>query len=114
MRIEEFSKICGTKIFVLRQYDKKRLYLVRLIQITISLLEVKIKILKNRITTVFKDFLIGATRFERATLCSQSRCATELRYAPKYLMQLLIKRVTLIYYNQLSRLSIGNKKIVLN
>src|SRR5690242_2058716 len=27
--------------------------------------------------------MVGATRFERATLCSQSRCATRLRYAPK-------------------------------
>ena len=27
-------------------------------------------------------FLVGAARFERATLCSQSRCATRLRYSP--------------------------------
>ena len=26
--------------------------------------------------------LVGATGFEPATLCSQSRCATRLRYAP--------------------------------
>ncbi len=28
--------------------------------------------------------LVGATGFEPATLCSQSRCATGLRYAPKF------------------------------
>ncbi len=28
--------------------------------------------------------LVGAARFERATPCSQSRCATGLRYAPGY------------------------------
>ena len=27
-------------------------------------------------------FMVGATGFEPATLCSQSRCATKLRYAP--------------------------------
>lgn len=27
-------------------------------------------------------FMVGATRFERATPCSQGRCATKLRYAP--------------------------------
>ena len=27
-------------------------------------------------------FVVGATGFEPATLCSQSRCATKLRYAP--------------------------------
>src|SRR5579862_3443126 len=27
--------------------------------------------------------MVGATRFERATLWSQTRCATKLRYAPK-------------------------------
>jgi hypothetical protein len=27
--------------------------------------------------------MVGATGFEPATLCSQSRCATGLRYAPK-------------------------------
>ena len=26
--------------------------------------------------------LVGAVRFELTTLCSQSRCATRLRYAP--------------------------------
>jgi hypothetical protein len=26
--------------------------------------------------------MVGAARFERATPCSQSRCATGLRYAP--------------------------------
>ena len=26
--------------------------------------------------------MVGAARFELATLCSQSRCATRLRYAP--------------------------------
>ena len=29
------------------------------------------------------DWMVGATRFERATLWSQTRCATKLRYAPK-------------------------------
>ena len=28
------------------------------------------------------DSLVGAERFELPTLCSQSRCATRLRYAP--------------------------------
>ena len=28
-------------------------------------------------------FLVGATGFEPATLCSQSKCATKLRHAPK-------------------------------
>src|SRR5690242_3786347 len=27
--------------------------------------------------------MVGATRFERATPCSQSRCSTRLSYAPK-------------------------------
>ncbi len=27
--------------------------------------------------------MVGAARFERATPCSQSRCATGLRYAPE-------------------------------
>ena len=27
--------------------------------------------------------MVGAAGFELATLCSQSRCATRLRYAPK-------------------------------
>lgn len=27
--------------------------------------------------------VVGATGFEPATLCSQSRCATKLRYAPE-------------------------------
>ena len=27
--------------------------------------------------------LVGVTRFERATLCSQNRCATRLRHTPK-------------------------------
>ncbi len=29
-----------------------------------------------------RDVLVGAVRFELTTLCSQSRCATRLRYAP--------------------------------
>ncbi len=29
--------------------------------------------------------MVGATGFEPATLCSQSRCATRLRYAPTFL-----------------------------
>ena len=28
--------------------------------------------------------MVGAARFELATLCSQSRCATRLRYAPTF------------------------------
>lgn len=28
------------------------------------------------------EFVVGMTRFERATLCSQSRCATKLRHIP--------------------------------
>ena len=28
--------------------------------------------------------MVGAERFELPTLCSQSRCATRLRYAPTY------------------------------
>ena len=28
------------------------------------------------------SFLVGVTGFEPATLCSQSRCATKLRYTP--------------------------------
>jgi hypothetical protein len=31
---------------------------------------------------VFDFPMVGAARFELATLCSQSRCATRLRYAP--------------------------------
>lgn len=31
-----------------------------------------------------EDFLVGAAGFEPATLCSQGRCATKLRYAPTY------------------------------
>jgi hypothetical protein len=30
----------------------------------------------------FLNFMVGAAGFEPATLCSQSRCATRLRYAP--------------------------------
>ena len=30
--------------------------------------------------------LVGAERFELPTLCSQSRCATRLRYAPTLLI----------------------------
>ncbi len=30
----------------------------------------------------FSFFVVGAAGFELATLCSQSRCATRLRYAP--------------------------------
>ena len=30
-----------------------------------------------------RDEMVGAAGFELATLCSQSRCATRLRYAPK-------------------------------
>ena len=30
--------------------------------------------------------MVGAARFERATSCSQSRCATRLRYAPTHQM----------------------------
>ncbi len=29
-----------------------------------------------------EQWLVGAVRFELTTLCSQSRCATRLRYAP--------------------------------
>ena len=29
------------------------------------------------------NHMVGAAGFELATLCSQSRCATRLRYAPK-------------------------------
>ena len=29
------------------------------------------------------EVMVGAARFELATPCSQSRCATRLRYAPK-------------------------------
>ena len=31
----------------------------------------------------FGALLVGVTGFEPATLCSQSRCATKLRYTPK-------------------------------
>ena len=30
--------------------------------------------------------MVGAVRFELTTLCSQSRCATRLRYAPTNLI----------------------------
>ena len=43
------------------------------------------------------NHLVGAAGFELATLCSQSRCATRLRYAPnstKYNLFLLSKRIT--------------------
>ena len=30
-------------------------------------------------------WMVGAERFELPTLCSQSRCATRLRYAPTFL-----------------------------
>ena len=34
------------------------------------------------------DIIIGATGFEPATLCSQSRCATKLRHTPKLISSL--------------------------
>ena len=43
------------------------------------------------------NHLVGAAGFELATLCSQSRCATRLRYAPnstKYNLFLLSKRIS--------------------
>ena len=43
------------------------------------------------------NHMVGAAGFELATLCSQSRCATRLRYAPnstKYNLFLLSKRIT--------------------
>ena len=39
--------------------------------------------------------LVGATGFEPATLCSQSRCATKLRHAPNY----FILRENLNHFN---------------
>ncbi len=38
---------------------------------------------KSRRNSAGWNSLVGATGFEPATLCSQSRCATGLRYAPK-------------------------------
>ena len=38
---------------------------------------------KKTATFVTVSFSVGVTGFEPATLCSQSRCATGLRYAPK-------------------------------
>ena len=35
--------------------------------------------------------LVGAERFELPTLCSQSRCATRLRYAPTFLFDCIAK-----------------------
>ncbi len=32
---------------------------------------------------IFLIFLVGMARLERATLCTQNRCATRLRYIPK-------------------------------
>ena len=43
------------------------------------------------------NHMVGAAGFELATLCSQSRCATRLRYAPnstKYNLFLLSKRIS--------------------
>ena len=40
---------------------------------------------KKTATFVTVSFSVGVTGFEPATLCSQSRCATGLRYAPKHL-----------------------------
>jgi hypothetical protein len=37
--------------------------------------------------------MVGAERFELPTLCSQSRCATRLRYAPTYLYIIASSRV---------------------
>jgi hypothetical protein len=37
------------------------------------------------VTAPKEVFLVGAVRFERTTLCSQSRCATRLRHAPTFL-----------------------------
>jgi hypothetical protein len=50
------------------------------------------------------DYMVGATGFEPATLCSQSRCATKLRYAPnvmKYRVVLVaLQRVILLGGNR--------------
>ena len=35
--------------------------------------------------------MVGAERFELPTLCSQSRCATRLRYAPTFLFDCIAK-----------------------
>jgi hypothetical protein len=35
--------------------------------------------------------MVGAERFELPTLCSQSRCATRLRYAPTFLLDYIAK-----------------------
>ena len=37
------------------------------------------------------DFMVGMTRFELATPCSRSRCATRLRYIPKNLFSSLFE-----------------------
>jgi hypothetical protein len=37
--------------------------------------------------------LVGAEGFEPPTLCSQSRCATRLRYAPTVLFDCIVNRI---------------------
>ena len=37
--------------------------------------------------------MVGAEGFEPPTLCSQSRCATRLRYAPTFLFDCIVKRI---------------------
>ena len=50
--------------------------------------------------------MVGAEGFEPPTLCSQSRCATRLRYAPTFLFS-IVPRIG-IDSNQRSRLSLNN------
>ena len=37
--------------------------------------------------------MVGAEGFEPPTLCSQSRCATRLRYAPTVLLDCIVNRI---------------------
>ena len=45
---------------------------------------------KIMIQMVYSYFLVGAARFELATLWSQTRCATRLRYAPNMEFTILL------------------------
>ena len=56
-------------------------YRLRLPPHALSLVSILAKTIPRMVLS--HKMLVGETGFEPATLCSQSRCATRLRYAPK-------------------------------
>ena len=76
--------LLSRRLWRLYRFYNRLVYLDIFIRVSIKFIGTKIRIYSNKKNSHSRGCLsVGVTGFEPATLCSQSRCATGLRYAPK-------------------------------